>query len=166
MQPELWIEDGREDRLVQCLDREAGAALVIAPDRDAVARWARKLDATPLDSGVTESERRRAGFAASRGRAPVVVGTRSALLPPLPRPATLALIDAHDPAHKPPGRPGFPRAICSCDAPRSTAAASSCSPPPRRPRPGGAPRTARSSATRPRSVRGLRSSPPTPAASC
>jgi hypothetical protein len=34
-----------------------------------------------------------------------VVGTRSALLTPLPPPATLALIDEHDPAHKPPGAP-------------------------------------------------------------
>jgi primosomal protein N' (replication factor Y) len=34
-----------------------------------------------------------------------VVGTRSALLAPLPPPAMLALIDEHDPAHKPPGAP-------------------------------------------------------------
>ncbi|MGH7400034.1 MAG: hypothetical protein ACRELW_21145, partial [Candidatus Rokuibacteriota bacterium] len=58
-----------------------------------------------LDSGVTEAERRRAWFAASRGRSRVVVGTRSALLTPLPPPATLTLIDEHDPAHKPPGAP-------------------------------------------------------------
>ena len=103
--PELWMEDGREARLAQCLERDAGAALVIAPDREAVARWARTLDAARLDSGVTERERRRAWFAVSRGRARVVVGTRSALLTPLPPPTTLALIDEHDPAHKPPGAP-------------------------------------------------------------
>ena len=34
-----------------------------------------------------------------------MVGTRSALLAPLPPPAMLALIDEHDPAHKPPGAP-------------------------------------------------------------
>ncbi len=34
-----------------------------------------------------------------------MVGTRSALLTPLPPPALLALIDEHDPAHKPPGAP-------------------------------------------------------------
>src|SRR5258705_198175 len=66
---------------------------------------ARRLDAPRLDSGVTEAERRRAWFAASRGRSRVVVGTRSALLAPLPPPAMLALIDEHDPAHKPPGAP-------------------------------------------------------------
>ena len=54
---------------------------------------------------LPEAERRRAWFAASRGRSRVVVGTRSALLAPLPPPATLALIDEHDPAHKPPGAP-------------------------------------------------------------
>jgi len=103
--PELWTDDRREARLVDCLERDPGAALVIAPDREAVARWARRLDAARLDSGVSEAERRRAWFAASRGRSRVVVGTRSALLTPLPPPATLALIDEHDPAHKPPGAP-------------------------------------------------------------
>jgi primosomal protein N' (replication factor Y) len=103
--PELWIDQRRESRLAECLEREAAAALVVAPDREAAARWARRLDAARLDSGVTEAERRRAWFAASRGRSRVVVGTRSALLAPLPPPATLVLIDEHDPAHKPPGAP-------------------------------------------------------------
>jgi primosomal protein N' (replication factor Y) len=103
--PELWMDDRREDRLAESLDREPGTALVIAPDREAARRWARRLDAPRLDSGVPEAERRRAWFAASRGRGRVVVGTRSALLAPLPPPATLALLDEHDPAHKPPGAP-------------------------------------------------------------
>lgn len=103
--PELWTDHRRESRLAESLEREAGAALVIAPDRDAATRWARRLDAARLDSGVSEPERRQAWFAASRGRRRVVVGTRSALLAPLPPPATLALIDEHDPAHKPPGAP-------------------------------------------------------------
>jgi primosomal protein N' (replication factor Y) len=103
--PELWTEHRREARLAECLEREPEAALVIAPDRDAAARWAKRLDAARLDSGVGEADRRRAWFAASRGRSRVVVGTRSALLAPLPPPATLALVDEHDPAHKPPGAP-------------------------------------------------------------
>jgi primosomal protein N' (replication factor Y) len=103
--PELWTDHRRHARLASSLERESGAVLVIAPDRDAVARWAKRLDAARLDSGVGEAERRRAWFAASRGRSRVVVGTRSALLAPLPPPATLALIDEHDPAHKPPGAP-------------------------------------------------------------
>ena len=104
-EPELWVDHRREARLAEHLERETGAALVITPDREAAARWARRLDAVRLDSGVPEPERRRAWFAASRGRSRVVVGTRSALLAPLPPPATLALIDEHDPAHKPPGAP-------------------------------------------------------------
>jgi len=104
-EPELWTDHRREARLAEHLEREAGAALVVAPDREAAARWARRLDAARLDSGVPEPERRRAWFAASRGKSRVVVGTRSALLAPLPPPATLALIDEHDPAHKPPGAP-------------------------------------------------------------
>ncbi|HZP39057.1 MAG TPA: hypothetical protein VFE48_21430 [Methylomirabilota bacterium] len=103
--PELWTDHRREARLAETLERDAGAALVIAPDREAAARWARRLDAARLDSGVSESERREAWYAASRGRRRVVVGTRSALLAPLPPPATLALIDEHDAAHKPPGAP-------------------------------------------------------------
>ena len=103
--PELWTEEGRGHRLAECLEREPGAALVITPDRETAMRWARRLDAPRLDSGVPEAERRRAWFAAARGRGRVVVGTRSALLAPLPPPATLALIDEHDPAHKPPGAP-------------------------------------------------------------
>jgi primosomal protein N' (replication factor Y) len=104
-EPELWTDHRREARLAEHLERDPGAALVIAPDREAAARWARRLDAARLDSGVPEPERRRAWFAASRGKSRVVVGTRSALLAPLPPPATLALIDEHDPAHKPPGAP-------------------------------------------------------------
>ncbi len=103
--PELWMDHRREERLAASLERGSDVALVIAPDRDAAARWAQRLDAARLDSGVGLAERRRAWFAASRGRSRVVVGTRSALLAPLPPPATLALIDEHDPAHKPPGAP-------------------------------------------------------------
>ncbi|MGH7385028.1 MAG: hypothetical protein ACREKG_07580, partial [Candidatus Rokuibacteriota bacterium] len=51
--PELWTDDRREARLAECLEREPGTALVIAPDREAAARWARRLDAPRLDSGVT-----------------------------------------------------------------------------------------------------------------
>ena len=104
-QPELWMDAAREDRLAALLGDAPGGALVIAPDRDSAARWARRLDAARLDSGARPAERRAAWFAAARGRARVVVGTRGALLAPLAPPATLALLDEHDPAHKPPGPP-------------------------------------------------------------
>jgi len=103
--PELWMAARRADRLVDLLAREPSPALVIAPDIESAARWARRLDAARLDSGIPGVERRAAWFAASRGRARIVVGTRSALLTPLPPPAMLVLLDEHDTAHKPPGAP-------------------------------------------------------------
>jgi primosomal protein N' (replication factor Y) (superfamily II helicase) len=103
--PELWVGSAREDHLIERLRRSAGSALVIAPDRVSAARWAQRLEALRLDSGASEAARRAAWFAAARGRARIVTGTRSALLAPLPPPATLVLVDEHDSAHKPPGAP-------------------------------------------------------------
>ena len=102
---ELWVGAGREARLAEELRSEAGSALVIAPDKECAARWAGALDAARLDSGAPDAARRAAWFAAARGRARISVGTRSAVLTPLPPPATLVLLDEHDPAHKPPGAP-------------------------------------------------------------
>lgn len=103
--PELWMDDEREERLAAEAGRVGNSVLVIAPDIEAAGRWARRLDAPRLDSGAPEAARRAAWFGAARGRPRVVVGTRSALLAPLPPPALLALVDEHDPAHKPPGAP-------------------------------------------------------------
>lgn len=103
--PELWTGATRHQRLIERLQHGAGATLVIAPDREGAAHWAERLEAQRLDSGAPVTARRAAWFAAARGRARVVVGTRSAVLVPLPPPATLVLLDEHDPAHKPPGAP-------------------------------------------------------------
>jgi primosomal protein N' (replication factor Y) len=103
--PEVWMDGAREERLAAALGDAPGCALVIAPDTDSSGRWARRLDAARLDSGARPAERRAAWFAAARGRARVVVGTRGALLVPLPPPAILVLLDEQDPAHKPPGPP-------------------------------------------------------------
>ena len=103
--PEIWMDAAREERLAAALGDAPGGVLVIAPDTDSAARWARRLDAARLDSGAGPAERRAAWFAAARGRVNIVVGTRGALLVPLSPPATLVLLDEHDPAHKPPGPP-------------------------------------------------------------
>ncbi len=103
--PELWVGQGREARLAEHLQSSSGSALLIAPTREDAAEWARRVDAARLDSGVPDAVRRASWFAASRGRARTLVGNRSALLTPLPPPATLVLLDEHDPAHKPPGPP-------------------------------------------------------------
>ena len=103
--PEVWMDAAREERLAAALGDVPGGALVIAPDTDSSARWARRLDAARLDSGAGPAERRATWFAGARGRARVVVGTRGALLMPLSPPGTLVLLDEQDPAHKPPGPP-------------------------------------------------------------
>ena len=103
--PRLWTDTQRADRLTEEAARAPGPVLVVAPDIEAAARWAERLGAARLDSGAPESARRAAWFGAMRGRPRVVVGTRSALLLPLPSPATVALVDEQDAAHKPPGAP-------------------------------------------------------------
>ena len=103
--PELWTDLGREARLAELAARADGSVLVVAPDIESAARWADRLDGARLDSGAPDAARRAAWFGAGRGRPRVVVGTRSALLVPLPPPATLALLDESDTAHKPPGAP-------------------------------------------------------------
>jgi len=102
---ELWTDGDRHERLLVELANTPGGALVIAPDTEGAAEWARRLDAARLDSGARPGERRAAWFASARGRARVVVGTRGALLVPLTAPATLVLLDEQDSAHKPPGPP-------------------------------------------------------------
>jgi primosomal protein N' (replication factor Y) len=102
---EVWVGATREAQLTEQLRDGQGSALVIAPDREGAARWAARLDATRLDSGAPDAVRRAAWFAAARGRARITVGTRSALLTPLPPPSTLVLLDEHEAAHKPPGPP-------------------------------------------------------------
>src|SRR5215813_14272008 len=107
--PELLIGAGREKRVLERLETTPGAALVIAADVETVARWAQRLAkidrAVRLDSGVSDDERAAAWRALRDRSARLAAGTRSALLAPLPAPATLVLIDEHEAAHKPPGAP-------------------------------------------------------------
>ena len=103
---ELLIGAGRERRLLERI-AQAPSALVIVPDVEAAARWSRRLGrgrtVLRLDSGVDEVERAQAWTRLAAGA--VAVGTRSALLAPLPADGLLALLDEHEAAHKPPGPP-------------------------------------------------------------
>jgi primosomal protein N' (replication factor Y) len=105
---ELLAGAGREARLLEAV-AAAGAALVLTADVEASGRWAQRLGKTGrvvrLDSGVPEAERAAAWDALAAGGARLAVGTRSALLAPLPPGALLALVDEHETAHKPPGPP-------------------------------------------------------------
>jgi primosomal protein N' (replication factor Y) (superfamily II helicase) len=105
--PQLMIGAGRETRLLERIGD--GPALVVVPDLEAAARWAQRLGkrgpVVRLDSGADETERAAAWAALRSGTAALAVGTRSALLAPLPAGGTVALIDEHEAAHKPPGPP-------------------------------------------------------------
>jgi primosomal protein N' (replication factor Y) len=105
---ELLVGAGRERRLLERL-ADAPGALVVVPDVEAAARWAQRLGrrgaAMRLDSGVEERVRLEAWGRLGDGSGRVAVGTRSALLAPLAPGALLALVDEHEPAHKPPGPP-------------------------------------------------------------
>ena len=105
--PELLVGAGRETRLLERIG--GGPALVVVPDVEAAARWAQRLakrgPVVRLDSGANDEERAAAWAALRGGTAALAVGTRSALLAPLPTGATLALVDEHEAMHKPPGPP-------------------------------------------------------------
>ncbi|MBI4587839.1 MAG: primosomal protein N' [Candidatus Rokubacteria bacterium] len=110
-----WLLTGgdRERRLLARLEKDAETRgiLVLAPEIDQAAAWADRLSAAlkgpvaRLDSGVAGRQRWHAWMRLARGVVRVGVGTRSALLAPVPAPATLVVLDENDPAHKPPGPP-------------------------------------------------------------
>lgn len=106
--PLVLCGSGRERRLLDLIAAPR-ASLVITSDVEGAGRWAQRLEklapVARLDSGVTDAERAASWQALAGGRARLAVGTRSALLAPLPAGATVALIDEHEPAHKPPGPP-------------------------------------------------------------
>ena len=107
--PDVFVGAGRESRLLDRIGAATAPALVIVPDVDAAGRWTQRLEkygpVARLDSGVDDAARAQAGATLTAGAARLAVGTRSALLAPLPPGATLALVDEHEPTHKPPGPP-------------------------------------------------------------
>jgi primosomal protein N' len=106
--PELLVGAGRERR---ALDRiaSAEAAVVFTADVENAGRWAGRLArfgrVVRLDSGIDEDARGQAWTELARGTVALAVGTRSALLAPLPTHACMVLLDEHEAAHKPPGPP-------------------------------------------------------------
>jgi primosomal protein N' (replication factor Y) (superfamily II helicase) len=106
--PELLVGAGRERRALERI-ASAEAAIVLAADVETAGRWAGRLAklgrVVRLDSGVVDDARERAWAELARGEVGLAVGTRSALLAPLPRNGCMVLLDEHDAAHKPPGPP-------------------------------------------------------------
>ncbi|NCT69282.1 MAG: primosomal protein N', partial [Rhodanobacteraceae bacterium] len=88
-----------------CLAR-GRQALVLVPEialtPQALARFRAGLGVpiAALHSGLAEGERARAWLAAARGEAPVVLGTRSAILVPLARPGVVIVDEEHDTSYK------------------------------------------------------------------
>ena len=107
--PALLVGADRAARVLDRLRSHGGAALVLTADVTAAAEWADRLaplgPVARLDSGAGDRERARGWQALARGEVRLGVGTRSALLAPVPPPAILVLVDEHDAAHKPPGAP-------------------------------------------------------------
>jgi len=106
--PLVLSGSGRERRLLELIG-DAGAALVVTADIESAGRWAQRLEkldpVVRLDSAVSDAERAASWEALAAGRVRLGVGTRSALLAPLPSGALAALVDEHEPGHKPPGPP-------------------------------------------------------------
>jgi primosomal protein N' (replication factor Y) len=107
--PEVLVGAGRERRLLELVAESQRPTLVLTAGVEAAARWAKRLEKVDrtvrLDSGVPDEARARAWSTVARGGARIAVGTRSALLAPLPPDAIIALVDEQEAAHKPPGPP-------------------------------------------------------------
>jgi primosomal protein N' (replication factor Y) (superfamily II helicase) len=107
--PELLVGSDRIASVQREMAHHPGGVLVLTADIPAAAEWAASPaaggPAARLDSGASDRERWRAWNALAAGDRRLAVGTRSALLAPVPHPVMLVLVDEHDPAHKPPGAP-------------------------------------------------------------
>lgn len=111
--PRLLTGGDREECLLDLLAAEAEgrSLLFLVPEIETAQAWAERLESrlgqpvVRLDSGRSERERWRGWMALARQAVRIAIGTRSALLAPVQPPATLVLLDEHDPAHKPPGHP-------------------------------------------------------------
>ena len=96
---------GKTEVYLDIIDRVATAgaqALVLVPEigltPQLVARFAARLrhPMVVLHSGLTDRQRLQAWHAAATGAAKVIVGTRSAVFTPLPRPGVIIIDEEHD----------------------------------------------------------------------
>lgn len=106
---ELLVGAGRERRVLERIAAAAHPVLLLAPDIEGCARWAQRLEkidrVARLDSGASDEERAAGWRELGGGAVRLAVGTRSALLAPLPTGATVVMLDEHESAHNPPGAP-------------------------------------------------------------
>ena len=93
-------------QLIQQVLERGEQALVLVPEigltPQLVERFRRRFTApvAVLHSGLADGERLCAWIMAASGRAPIVLGTRSALFTPLARPGLIVVDEEHDPSFK------------------------------------------------------------------
>ncbi|MCG6658373.1 primosomal protein N' [Halomonas campisalis] len=93
-------------QLIEAVVERGGQALLLVPEigltPQTLARFRRRFRApvVALHSGLTDHERLDAWEAAASGRAPIVIGTRSAIFTPLARPGVIIVDEEHDGSFK------------------------------------------------------------------
>ncbi|CAM3389032.1 primosomal protein N' [Halomonas lysinitropha] len=93
-------------QLIEAVIARHRQALVLVPEigltPQTLARFRRRFRApvVALHSGLTDHERLDAWEAAASGRAPIVLGTRSAIFTPLARPGVIIVDEEHDGSYK------------------------------------------------------------------
>ncbi|WP_251977073.1 primosomal protein N' [Salinicola avicenniae] len=93
-------------QLIEAILAKGGQALILVPEigltPQTLSRFRRRFRApvVALHSGLTDLERLDAWEAARSGRAPIVIGTRSAVFTPLARPGVIIVDEEHDGSFK------------------------------------------------------------------
>ncbi|GHC24190.1 replication restart DNA helicase PriA [Aidingimonas halophila] len=89
-------------QLIEAVIKRDRQALILVPEigltPQTLTRFRRRFQVpvVAMHSGLTDTERLDAWFAAMSGRAPVVIGTRSAVFTPLARPGAIIVDEEHD----------------------------------------------------------------------
>nr|WP_229803553.1 primosomal protein N' [Halomonas qijiaojingensis] len=93
-------------QLIEAVVARGRQALVLVPEigltPQTLARFRKRfrVPVVALHSGISDGERLDAWLAATSGRAPIVIGTRSAIFTPLARPGAIIVDEEHDGSYK------------------------------------------------------------------
>lgn len=93
-------------RIVQSVIATGAQALILVPEIALTPQLIERIETrlaaelAVLHSGLTEAQRYRSWWRAQSGRAPVVLGTRSAVFTPLPRLGVVVVDEEHDTSYK------------------------------------------------------------------
>ncbi|WP_043529358.1 primosomal protein N' [Litchfieldella xinjiangensis] len=93
-------------QLIEAVIAQGRQALVLVPEigltPQTLARFRKRfrVPVVALHSGISDGERLDAWLAAASGRAPIVIGTRSAIFTPLAKPGVIIVDEEHDGSYK------------------------------------------------------------------